>query len=107
PVELARAAARAGLVANPYAAYLVLPTGEIRGVVKPVAGSELSFISTPPSSASRQVPALPDVAAAAEEPPADAAIAAEASPDGAAAAAGGEAGQPVEDEAGQPAEEVQ
>jgi hypothetical protein len=52
PVELARAAAAAGLVANPYAAYLVLPSGEVRGVVKPVTGTELSGISVPPPAPS-------------------------------------------------------
>jgi hypothetical protein len=69
PRELARAAAAVGMVANPYAVYLVVPTGEVRGVVHPVAGNELPGISTPPPSATRAAAAV--AAPAAAQPAAD------------------------------------
>lgn len=42
--ELARRATGLGMVPNPYPVYLVVPTGEVRGVPKPVTGAEVPLI---------------------------------------------------------------
>ncbi|MDR0416779.1 MAG: hypothetical protein LBH76_05605 [Propionibacteriaceae bacterium] len=99
PVELARAAAAAGLVANPYAAYLVVPDGQVRGVVKPVIGDELAGISTPPPANQRGVPVLPAVGAGADTAPADTAPA-----DTAPADADADPAAPPDDAAADPAD---
>lgn len=39
--ELARRAKELGMVPNPYPVFVVLPSGEVRGVPKPVKGDEL------------------------------------------------------------------
>ena len=51
PQQLAFAASHLGMVANPYSTFLVLPTGEVRGLDKPVRGSEVPIISAPPNLA--------------------------------------------------------
>ena len=48
PLLLAYSASELGMVANPYATFLVLPTGEVRGAQKPVKGNELPVISAAP-----------------------------------------------------------
>ncbi len=39
--EIARRAEELGMVPNPYPVYVVLPSGEVRGVPKPVTGDEM------------------------------------------------------------------
>ena len=48
PQQLAYTAAGLGMVANPYATYLVLPTGEVIGTDEAVRGNELPVISAAP-----------------------------------------------------------
>lgn len=43
--ELARRATDLGMRPNPYPVYVVLPTGEVRGVAKPVQGDELPLVT--------------------------------------------------------------
>ncbi|MDR0960578.1 MAG: hypothetical protein LBM23_09625 [Propionibacteriaceae bacterium] len=43
--SLAAEAGRLGMVANPYATYVVIPSGEIRGVNHPVTGTEMPVMS--------------------------------------------------------------
>ena len=43
--ELARRAAELGMRPNPYSSFVVLETGEVRGVAKPVRGDELPLVT--------------------------------------------------------------
>ena len=43
--ELARRATEIGMVPNPYPVYVVLPSGEVRGVPKPVQGNEMPLVN--------------------------------------------------------------
>lgn len=71
PQQLAYTAAGLGMVANPYATYLVLPTGEIIGTDKPVRGSELPIISAPPQITPTSPEVVLDDTTSAQEPPAE------------------------------------
>lgn len=69
--ELARRAKDLGMVANPYPVYVVLPSGEVRGVPKPVQGSELPLLahkSQAETDAARQAAVSPAPAPAPVEP---------------------------------------
>ncbi|MDR1078956.1 MAG: hypothetical protein LBL55_09925 [Propionibacteriaceae bacterium] len=91
PAELARSAAALGMVANPYGAYLILPSGQVLGVNRPVNGLELLDMA-PPAEAPAAESADP-----VSDPAAAAGAAGGTDPDP--AAAGGEPGQVVSDPA--------
>lgn len=69
--ELARRAKDLGMVPNPYPVFVVLPSGEVRGVPKPVRGDELptmTYKSPAEVAAARQAAVAPPPAPAPVEP---------------------------------------
>jgi hypothetical protein len=69
--EIARRAQELGMVPNPYPVYVVVPSGEVRGVAKPVRGDELPLVGykTPAEvAAARQAAVAPAAPPPAAEP---------------------------------------
>ncbi|MDR0285952.1 MAG: hypothetical protein LBI33_13850 [Propionibacteriaceae bacterium] len=75
PQQLAYEAAQLGMVADPYATYLVLPTGQVTGTNQAVRGNEVPVISAAPVIGPPADPVPPAEAPVAEAPVAEAPVA--------------------------------
>ena len=71
PLELARAAAALGMVANPYGTFIDVRTGQVTGVGRPVQGQELPRLAQPaaaPAGAQNPPAGAQNPAAGAQNP---------------------------------------